>query len=91
MLSYSDWAGDRVTRQSTTSVRPVVTTVSTSSMQAEYQAMYARMKVLVCPRGVFGNIGRPEDEPTPFYIDSQTAAFGFPQEVDAQTYKVSLD
>ena len=49
------------------------TTASTSSMQAEYQAMYAGMQELVWLRGVLGEIGRPEDEPTPFFIDSQSA------------------
>ena len=85
VFSDSDWAGDRVTRRSTTGYivfacgGPIVwqsklqTTVSTSSMQAEYQAMYAGMQELVWIRGVLGEIGRPEVEPTPFFIDSQSA------------------
>ena len=40
---------------------------------ADYQGMYAEMKELVWLRGVLGKIGRPEDKPSPFFIDSQSA------------------
>ena len=48
-------------------------TALTSSMQVEYQAMYAKMQELVWLRGVLGDIARPEDELTPFLIESQSA------------------
>ena len=48
--------------------------MSISSMQAEDQSMYAEMQELVCLlRGELGEFGRPEDEPTPFFIESQSA------------------
>ena len=41
-------------------------------MQAEYQAMYTGMQELVWLRGVL-KIVRSEDDPTSFFIDSQSA------------------
>ena len=78
-------AGDVLTRRSTTGYvvfaagGPITwqsklqTTVSTSSMQAEYQAIYAGMQELVWLRGVMAELGLPFDEPTPFFLDSQSA------------------
>ena len=65
----ADWAGDLLTRRSTTGYveffcsGPIAwqsklqTTVATSSMQAEYQAMYAGMKEVVWHRGVLAELG----------------------------------
>ena len=81
----ADWAGDVLTRRSTTGFvvfaagGPIAwqsklqTTVSTSSMQSEYQAMYAGMQEIVWLRGVLGEIGITQCEPTPFFLDSQSA------------------
>ena len=64
IFTDSDWAGDLLTRRSTTGYvvfaagGPIAwqsklqTTVSTSSMQAEYQAAYAGMQEIVWLRGV---------------------------------------
>ena len=49
------------------------TTVSTSSMQSEYQATYAGMQKLVWLRGVMAEIQRGLREATPFFLDSQIA------------------
>jgi hypothetical protein len=49
------------------------TTLSTSSMQSEYQAMYAGMQERVWLRGVLGEIGLTQCEPTPFFLHSQSA------------------
>ena len=46
---------------------------SISSMRAEYQAMYAEIQELVWLWWVLSAIGRPEDESTLFFIDSQRA------------------
>jgi hypothetical protein len=85
IFTDSDWAGDVLTRRSTTGYvvfaagGPIAwqsklqTTVSTSSMQAEYQALYAGMQELVWLRGVMAELGLPFDEPTPFFVDSQSA------------------
>jgi len=85
VFTDSDWAGDVLTRRSTTGYvvfaagGPIAwqsklqTTVSTSSMQAEYQAMYAGMQELVWLRGVMAELGLPFCEPTPFFLDSQSA------------------
>ena len=86
VFSDSDRAGDQVTKRSTTGDivlacgGPIVwqsklqNTSSTSSLQEEYQAVYAGMQELVWLRGGgFCEIGRPEDEPTPFFIDGQSA------------------
>ena len=47
------------------------TTVSTSSIQAEYQAVYAGMQELVRLWGALCEIGRPEEELTSFFIDRE--------------------
>ena len=49
------------------------TTVSTSSMQSEYQAMYAGMTELVWLRGVLREIGHFLSKATPFFLDAQSA------------------
>ena len=85
IFTDSDWAGDVLTRRSTTGYvvfaasGPIAwqsrlqTTVSTSSMQAEYQAMYGGMQEVVWLRGVMSELSLPFDEPTPFFLDSQSA------------------
>jgi hypothetical protein len=42
-------------------------------MQAEFQAMYAGMQEIVWLREVLGEIGFTQCEPTPFFLDSQSA------------------
>jgi hypothetical protein len=85
VFTDADWAGDQITRRSTTGYvvfaagGPITwqsklqTTVSTSSMQSEYQAMYAGMTELVWLRGVLREIGHILSEPTPFFLDAQSA------------------
>ena len=85
VFTDADWAGDILTRRSTTGYvvfmaggplawqSKLQTTVATSSMQAEYQAMYAGMQELVWLRGVMAELGIPCNEPTPFFLDSQSA------------------
>ena len=81
----ADWAGDLLTRRSTTGYvvffcsGPIAwqsklqTTVATSSMQAEYQAMYAGMQEVVWLRGVLAELGLQLVESTPFFVDSKSA------------------
>ena len=85
VFSDADWAGDVLSRRSTTGYvvfaagGPIAwqsklqTTVSTSSMQSEYQALYAGMQELVWLRGVMSELKLPACEPTPFFLDSQSA------------------
>jgi hypothetical protein len=85
VFTDSDWAGDVLSRRSTTGYvvfaagGPIAwqsklqSTVSTSSMQSEYQAMYGGMQELVWLRGVMLELGLPIYEPTPFFLDSQSA------------------
>jgi hypothetical protein len=42
-------------------------------MQSEYQALYAGMQELVWLRGVMAELTLPINEPTPFFLDSQSA------------------
>jgi|AntRauMFilla1563_2_1112583.scaffolds.fasta_scaffold79988_1 hypothetical protein len=42
-------------------------------MQSNYMAMYAGMQELVWLRGVLKEVGLPCCEPTPFFLDSQSA------------------
>jgi hypothetical protein len=84
-FSDADWAGDILTRRSTTGYiifaaggpiswqSKLQTTVATSSMESEYMAMYAGMQELVWIRGVLKELGRPQRESTPFLIDSKSA------------------
>jgi hypothetical protein len=84
-FSDADWAGDIITRRSTTGYiifaaggpiswqSKLQTTVATSSMESEYMAMYAGMQELVWIRGVLKELQRPQSEPTPFLIDSKSA------------------
>ena len=64
-------------------------------MQTEYQVVYAGMQELVWLRGVWGEIGWHEGEPTSFFIDSQSAKDlalkGIPQPVQAYRDQVPLD
>ena len=48
-------------------------TLSTSSVQSEYQWMYAGMQVTVWFWGVLSEISLPLCEPTPSFLDSQSA------------------
>jgi hypothetical protein len=85
VFTDADWAGDQISRRSTTGYvvfgagGPIAwqsklqTTVSTSSMQSEYQAMYAGMTELVWLRGVLREIGHFLSEATPFFLDAQSA------------------
>jgi hypothetical protein len=85
IFTDADWAGDQLSRRSTTGYvvfgvgGPIAwqsklqTTVSTSSMQSEYQAMYAGMIEIVWLRGVLGEIGLFLNKATPFFIDAQSA------------------
>ncbi len=84
-FSDADWASDKLTRKSTTGYvvlaaggpiawqSKIQTTVATSSMESEYMAMYAAIQELVWLRGVLMEIGLPIMEPTPLFIDSQSA------------------
>lgn len=85
IFTDADWAGDAVTRKSTTGYvvfaaggplawqSKLQTTVATSSMQSEYQSMYAGMQEIVWLRGVLAEIELPLCKPTPFCLDSQSA------------------
>ena len=85
IFTDADWAGDAVTRRSTTGYvvfaaggplswqSKLQPTVATSSMQSEYQSLYAGMQELVWLRGVMGELGLPLSKPTPFFLDSQSA------------------
>jgi hypothetical protein len=85
VFSDADWAGDITTRRSTTGYvvfaggGPIAwqsklqTTVATSSMESEYMALYGGMQEIVWLRGVLEELGLPMFEPTPFFLDSQSA------------------
>ena len=85
VFTDADWAGDVLTRRSTTGYvvfaaggplawgSQLQATVATSSMQSEYQGMYAGMQVTVWFLGVLSEISLPLCEPTPFSPDSQSA------------------
>ena len=85
VFSDSDWAGDRMTRRSTTGYivflcagalawqSKLQTTVATSSMESEYMAEYAALQELVWLRGVFKELGLLVAKPTPFFMDSKSA------------------
>jgi len=87
IFTDADWAGEQLSRKSTTGYvafavgGPIIwqsklqATVATSSMQSEYQAMYAGMQELVWIRGVMTEIGLQilVSKPSPFFLDSQSA------------------
>lgn len=85
IFTDADWAGDQVTRKSTTGFvvfaaggpiswqSKLQATVATSSMQSEYQALYAGMQEIVWLRGVLAELDLAMSEPTPFFLDSQSA------------------
>ncbi|MFN9969944.1 MAG: Ty1/Copia family ribonuclease HI [Phycisphaerae bacterium] len=87
VFTDADWAGDRITRRSTTGYvvfaagGPIIwssklqTTVATSSMESEYMAMYGGMQELVWIRGVLSELLLTTlfGKSTPFYIDNQSA------------------
>jgi hypothetical protein len=85
IFTDADWAGCLISRKSTTGYivfaagGPIVwqsklqATVATSSMQSEYQAMYAGMTEVIWLRGVCAEIGLVLNEATPFFIDSKSA------------------
>jgi hypothetical protein len=84
VFSDADWAGDIMTRRSTTGYvvfaggGPIAwqsrlqTTVATSSMESEYMALYGGMQELVWLRGVSKELRLPILEPTRFFLDSQS-------------------
>jgi hypothetical protein len=87
VFTDADWAGDRVTKRSTTGYivfaggGPIIwssklqTTVATSSMESEYMAMYGGMQELVWIRGVLSELSLTSlfSKSIQFYIDSQSA------------------
>lgn len=85
MFTDADWAGDQLSRKSTSGYvgfaagGPIVwqsklqTTVATSSMQSEYQCIYSGLQEVLWVRGVTGEIKLRLIKPTPFFIDSQSA------------------
>ena len=85
VFSDADWAGDILTRRSTTGYivflcagaiawqSKLQTTVATSSMESEYMAEYAAMQELVWLRGVLRELGLALTKPTPFFMDSKSA------------------
>eukprot|EP00602_Paraphysomonas_sp_CaronLab_P001187 CAMPEP_0185020694 /NCGR_PEP_ID=MMETSP1103-20130426/3325_1 /TAXON_ID=36769 /ORGANISM="Paraphysomonas bandaiensis, Strain Caron Lab Isolate" /LENGTH=1580 /DNA_ID=CAMNT_0027551749 /DNA_START=34 /DNA_END=4776 /DNA_ORIENTATION=- len=85
VFSDADWAGDILTRRSTTGYivflcagaiawqSKLQTTVVTSSMESEYMAEYAAMQELVWLRGVLRELGLALTKPTPFFMDSKSA------------------
>ena len=85
VFTDADWAGDVLTRRSTTvnvvfaAGGPLAwqsklqTTVATSSMQSEYQAMYAGMQEIGWLRGVLAESNLWLSEPTLCFPDSQSA------------------
>jgi hypothetical protein len=57
----------------------------------EHDALYAGMQKLVWLRGVMAELGLPFDEPTSFFLDSQSAEkSSVLQEVQAHRDQVSL-
>ena len=70
-------------------------TVATSSMESEYQEMYAGMQVAVWFRRELSEILLPLREPMPIFLDSQSAEDSneprVPQKIKAHKIKVSLD
>ena len=85
VFSEADWAGDIMTRRSTTGYvvfaggglkawqSRLQTTVATSSMEFEYMLLYAGMQELVWLRGVIKELRLPSHEPTSSVLDSQSA------------------
>ena len=61
-------AGGPLSWQSTLQI-----TVSTSSMQSEYQALYAWMQEIVWFRGVLSELQLRMSEPTPFSLNNESA------------------
>ena len=80
-----DWAGDVLTRRVTTDYvvfaeggplawhSKLQTAVATSSVQSEYQAVYAGMQEIVWLRGVLAELDLWLRELTPFFLDSLSA------------------
>lgn len=85
MFTDADWAGDPLTRRSTSGYvmfgaggplswgSKLQSTVATSTMQAEYQCLYNGLQEMIWSRGVTGEVGLKIDEPTPLFLDSQSA------------------
>jgi hypothetical protein len=87
-FSDADWAGDLLTRRSTTGFAIFVKggplawqsklqlVVATSSLESEYMALYACISEIIWLRGVIREIGLFEElisGPTPLLVDSQSA------------------
>ena len=85
VFANADWAGDVLTKRSTTGYvvfaaggplawqSKLQITVATSSTQSEYQAMYADMQEIVWLWGVLAELDLWLSKPTPFILDSQSA------------------
>ena len=85
IFTDADWAGDISTRRSTIGyiefavggpllwLSMLQTTVSTSSMQSEYRALYAVMQEIVWLRVLLSKLQLCMSKPTPFFLDSQSA------------------
>jgi hypothetical protein len=84
-FSDADWGGNRDNARSTTGFLtfmaggPITwqsklqTTVATSSMEAEYMALYAVIQDICWLRGLMSEIGFELNEPTQVLVDSQSA------------------
>ena len=101
MFTDADWAGDILTRRSTTryiafvGVGPIAwqfklqTTVSTSSVQSEYQAMYSGMQRLVwlwCLASCRWLCVNPQHFSWTVKVLKTWLSTGVPQEVQAHSY-----
>ena len=81
----ADWGGNKDNGRSTTGFlnfmaggpiswqSKLQTTVATSSMEAEYMALYALIQDICWLRGLMSEIGFELEGPTPVFIDSQSA------------------
>ena len=85
VFTDADWTGDALTRRSTTGYvvfaaggpltwqSKLQTTEATSSMQSEYQAMYAGMQEIEWLREALAELDLRLSLPTLFFLDSQSA------------------
>ena len=87
-FSDADWAGDILSRKSTTGYvlfamgghiawqSKLQVVIATSSLESEYMAMYAGIQELLWVRGLIREIGLFDsliDGPTPFLVDNMSA------------------
>ncbi len=83
--SDADWAGDETTRASTSGVLVLLGSnpiywnsvrqrvVAKSSAEAEYAALNTAAGAVMYLRGIFSDLGIPQELPTVIYTDSQSA------------------